>query len=72
MSTQAGMAALAESKARLQECNQYLRPVFQALRTEVYDGALWSRMVKELFAGLKAGQPLGLACLQGLDCNLQH
>lgn len=65
-------AALAESKDRLQECNHYLRPVFQALRTEVYHGALWSRLVKALFATLKAGQPLGLTCLQGFDCNLQH
>jgi hypothetical protein len=64
--------ALAESKDRLQVCNQYLRPVFQALRAEAYNGALWSRLVKTLFAALKAGQPLGLACLKGFDCNLQH
>ncbi|NII26404.1 hypothetical protein HB364_15045 [Pseudoflavitalea sp. X16] len=65
-------AALAESKNRLQECNNYLQPVFQALRTEVYHGSLWSRLVKALFARLKAGGPLGLTCLQGFDCNLQH
>ena len=65
-------AALAESKARLQACNQYARPVFQALRPESHDGGLWSRMVSLLFAELKAGRPLGLECLKGLECNLQH
>lgn len=35
-------APLAESKARMQQCNQYAKPVFQALRAEVHDGGLWS------------------------------
>jgi hypothetical protein len=64
--------ALAESKGRLQLCNQYAKPVFQAIRPEAYDGALWTRMVSLLFAELKAGRSLGLECLKGLDCNLQH
>jgi hypothetical protein len=65
-------AALAESMARLQECNQYARPIFQALRLETHDGGLWSRLVSLLFAELKAGRPLGLECLKGFECNLQH
>jgi len=65
-------AALAESKARIQACNQYAKPVFQALRAEVHDGGLWSRLVSRLFAELKAGRPLGLECLKGFECNLQH
>ncbi|AXY75392.1 hypothetical protein D3H65_15980 [Paraflavitalea soli] len=65
-------AALAESKVRLQQCNQYAKPVFQALKAEMPDGGLWSRLVSKLFAELKGGRPLGLACLQGLECNLQH
>jgi hypothetical protein len=64
--------ALAESKARLQLCNQYTKPVFQAIRTEAYDGDMWSRMVSLQFAELKAGRPLGLECLKGFDCNLQY
>ena len=65
-------AALAESKARLQQCNQYAKPVFQALKAELPDGGLWSRLVSKLFAELKAGRPLGLECLKDLECNLQH
>jgi hypothetical protein len=65
-------ASLAESKARLQACNQYAKPVFQALRAESHDGGLWSRLVSQLFAELKADRPLGLECLQGFECNLQH
>lgn len=64
--------ALAESKARLQSCNQYAKPIFQALRPEPRDGGLWSRIVSLLFAELKAGRPLGLECLKDLECNLQH
>lgn len=65
-------APLAESKSRLQQCNQYAKPVFQALRAESHDGGLWSRLVSQLFAELKAGRPLGLECLKGFECNLQH
>lgn len=65
-------AALAESKARMQQCNQYAKPVFQALRAESHDGGLWSRLVSRLFGELKAGRSLSLECLQGFECNLQH
>jgi hypothetical protein len=47
-------AALAESKNRLQACNQYAKPIFQFLRKEA-DGSLWSRIVSQLFKELKAG-----------------
>ncbi len=65
-------APLAEGKARMQQCNQYAKPIFQALRAEVHDGALWSRLVSKLFTELKAGRPLGLECLKCFECNLQH
>lgn len=63
---------LAENSDRLQTCNQFASPVFQALRRESHDGMLWSRMVKLLFAGLKAGEPLSLQKFKDLECNLTH
>ncbi|MDF2193738.1 hypothetical protein [Paraflavitalea sp. CAU 1676] len=64
--------ALAESKARLQECNGYARPVFQAMRAYGYHGGLWSDLVSRLFAELKAGRPMSFRCWKDLDCNLPH
>lgn len=64
--------ALAKSKDRLQVCNEYARPIFQFLRKEANDGSLWSRIVSLLFKELKADRPLGVQCLQNLECNLQH
>lgn len=64
--------ALAKSRDLLQLCNKYTQPIFQAIRREVYDGDLWSRLVSLQFAELKAGRPLGLECLKGFECNLQH
>jgi hypothetical protein len=63
---------LAKGMARMQACNQYARPVFQAMRMEAYDGALWSRLVSKLSAEIKAGRPLNLDCLKGFECNLRH
>jgi hypothetical protein len=63
---------LAKGKDRLQLCNQYAKPVYDALRPEAHDGAAWSRLLKLLRAELKAGRPLGLECLKGFECNLQH
>ena len=65
-------AALAKSKTRLQLCNQYAMPVYHALRPESHDGGLWSRLLNLFFAELEAGRPLGLECLKGTECNLQH
>jgi hypothetical protein len=64
--------ALAKSRDLLQMCNKYNQPIFQAIRREVYDGDLWSRLGSLQFAELKAGRPLGLECLKGFECNLQH
>ncbi|NII26465.1 hypothetical protein HB364_15355 [Pseudoflavitalea sp. X16] len=64
--------ALAESKDRSQLCNQYAQPVYHALRPEAHDGGAWSRLLKLLRAELKSGRPLGLECLKGFECNLQH
>lgn len=63
---------LARGKDRLQLCNQYAKPVYDVLRPEAHDGAAWSRLLKLLRAELKAGRPLGLECLKGFECNLQH
>lgn len=65
-------APLAISKERIQECNQYLKPIFQAMRPEVYEGGMWSKMVSLQFAALKAGLPLGLSCYENFECNIQH
>jgi hypothetical protein len=64
--------ALAKSRDLLQLCNKYNQPIFRAIRREVYDGELWSRLGSLQFAELKAGRPLGLECLKGFECNLQH
>lgn len=61
---------LAEGKTRMQLCNQYAMPVFHALHPEAHDGGLWSRLIKLLFAELKAGRPLGLECLRVINCAL--
>jgi hypothetical protein len=63
---------LAKSKTQMQLCNQYAKPVYRALRPEAHDGGLWSRLLKLFFAELEAGRPLGLECLKGAECNLQH
>jgi hypothetical protein len=63
---------LAKGKDRLQLCNQYAQPVYDALRPEAHDGGAWSRLLKLLRAELKAGRPPGLECLKGFECNLQH
>src|SRR4051812_24553451 len=64
--------SLAKSRDLLQLCNKYNQPIFRAIRREVYDGDLWSRLGSLQFAELKAGRPLGLECLKGFECNLQH
>lgn len=63
---------LAISKDRIQECNQYLKPIFQAMRPEVYEGGMWAQMVSLQFAQLKTGLPLGLSCYENFECNIQH
>jgi hypothetical protein len=62
----------AENNQRLHACNDFGSLIFQALRLESHDGMLWSRMVKLLFAGLKAGEPLSLQKFKDLECNLTH
>lgn len=64
--------ALKTSKDRLQLCTHYLKPIFQAMKPEVHDGAMWSRMLSLVFADLKADLPLGLSALEDFECNLQH
>jgi hypothetical protein len=65
-------ANFAENNQRLHACNDFGSLIFQALRLESHDGMLWSRMVKLLFAGLKAGEPLSLQKFKDLECNLTH
>ncbi|MBO9658973.1 MAG: hypothetical protein J7527_09115 [Chitinophagaceae bacterium] len=65
-------ANFAENNQRLHACNDFGSLIFQALRLESHDGMLWSRMVKSLFAGLKAGEPLSLQKFKDLECNLTH
>ncbi|WP_276480273.1 hypothetical protein [Paraflavitalea pollutisoli] len=64
--------ALQVSKDRLQDCNRYVQQLFRGMRSEVHHGAMWERLLSIYFAYLKAGNPFGLVCFQGFECNLQH
>ncbi|MDF2187348.1 hypothetical protein [Paraflavitalea sp. CAU 1676] len=60
------------SRQLLLSCNKHAKLIFDQLREEPRDGAMWSRLLKIIFHAAESGFPIDARLFQHLECNLLH